>query len=79
MINPHPENIYIAQLCLAVTAICVFGVYQGLRTGRPPGQKGIKGTPLADNKKLMIIQVTLLTLLMSCSTVVGIMFWRAAP
>jgi hypothetical protein len=51
-------------LALLVAALCAWGIWRGLATGRPPGQRGLVGTRFEASRRLMRVQVALLLVLL---------------
>lgn len=54
-----PENTGFTLILLVIWTLLVHAIVKGLKTGRPPFQKGIKGTSLADSRPLMYVQIIL--------------------
>ncbi len=72
---PDPYNIHLGSLCFIIGGICIFLIIKGIAQKRPPGQIGIAGTPLANSKQLMIMQIILLCILAVCSFAAGIVLF----
>lgn len=64
----------LAGLSFLIAAVCGFMIWRGLKTGRPPGQRGLKGTGLEDSKTLLKIQVVLLGILLLAAVFAGFTF-----
>jgi hypothetical protein len=54
-------------IALLVAALCAWGIWRGLATGKPPGQRGLVGTRFERSRRLMHVQVALLFVLLLCS------------
>jgi hypothetical protein len=57
----------LALILLAISLVCLYGLFKGFKTGVPPGQKGLKGTAWSNNTTLLIVQMVALFLLFCMS------------
>ena len=64
--SPTSEAPLIALLAI-IALICLIGIIKGVHDGKPPFQKGLKGTALAHSRKLMWIQVIMCSILLLAS------------
>jgi hypothetical protein len=71
--SPTSEAPVIALLAI-IALICLVGIIKGLRNGKPPFQKGLKGTAFADSRKLMWIQMIMCSILLLASLFAITMF-----
>jgi hypothetical protein len=53
----------LALIYFAICAICISAAVRGLRTGKPPFQKGLAGTDKANDPMVMRFQVGLVLVL----------------
>lgn len=66
----------ISVLCLIIATICLVGIIKAMKTGIPPGQKGIWETELENSKILKYIQVVFLTILMVFAMIGFVYFFK---
>lgn len=64
----------LAGLSFLIAAVCGFMIWRGVKTGRPPGQKGLKGTGLEDSKTLLKVQLAMLSVLLLAAVFAGFSF-----
>ena len=69
MINSETltPNAPLIVLLVIIALTCLGGIIAGLRSGKPPFQKGLKDTALSHNRKLMWIQVIMCSILLLAS------------
>lgn len=72
MLSQNLSDPVLVALLVVIAGFCLWGIIKGWRTGKPPFQKGIKRTSLAESRRLTIIQMVLCSVLLLAS--VGAIF-----
>lgn len=64
----------LTTLLAIISLLCLYGIIKGVRSGKPPFQKGLKGTALSLSRKLMWIQVIMCSLLLLACLLAMVIF-----